>query len=343
MELINSTRFPAQLAILPDRDGYETLVAIWKSAWTVSGDRPVPAEEPAVITQADEFRGKPGESSVTYESDLALWKPATDIVLLGHAYAPKPKAKEGVVRLRVGPVSQSAAVTGDRKWGFRLGLVHISGPEPFEKIPLVYERSFGGAQPGKSVKEGKSDPAQPSYLGADERNPIGAGFVQKKQRTFVDGLALPNIEHMRKRLKSPGQKPPPVGFGFLGRHWLPRRTYAGTYDAAWEANRLPLLPSDFDERSFNGAPEGLQASPHLRGGEAVHAVGVHPRGPWKFTLPTTRPAFEAHWKGAWTPLEGVLDTIVLEPDLDRVSLTFRARLRIHTRFRQLKAVRIGEA
>lgn len=333
MELQNPTRFPAQLAILPDKDGFETLVVIWKPTWTVARERLVPAEEPLEIIQADTFYGEPGESSIHRESDLALFKPATDVVLLGHAYAPKAKAKEGLVKLTVGPVSQTACVSGDRKWGVTLGFVRISGPEPFERVPLLFERSFGGRQPAKGGK---------GYIGAEERNPVGTGYVRKKRRSFVDGLALPNIEDPRRRLRSPGQKPPPVGFGFVGRHWLPRRRYAGTYDAAWEANRLPLLPEDFDERMMNGAPGPLQAIPHLKGGEQVQAEGVHPRGPWRFRLPDARPSFEAHWQGSWQKLDPVLDTIVLEPDLERVSLTYRARLRIHQHFRALRAVRVKE-
>lgn len=334
MELINGTRFPAQLLILPDRDGHETLVVIWKGSWRVDGGSTAPLEEPTPITQADEYHGKPGESSLSYESDLALWKPATDVVLLGHAYAPDGKAKESKVQVRVGPVAQSAIVSGDRKWKISLGVPHISGPEPFEKIPLVYERSFGGAQPGKDGE---------GWLGAEERNPIGAGYVRKQQPSFVDGLALPNIEEPKKRISKPVQSATPVGFGFVGRHWLPRRTHAGTYDAKWQADRAPLLPEDFDERYFNGAPEALQAVPHLRGGEPVQTSGVHRRGAWSFALPPARPVIEAHWKGDWLPLESVLDTVVLEPDSDRVSITHRARLRIHNHLRSLKAVRVKES
>ncbi len=330
MELQNDTGAPAQILVLPDKDGYETLIVVAKATYVWNGDRVTRAEEPLEITQADVYYGKENETSVKLESDLALWKPGTDVVVLGQAYAPKGKAKESKVSVRVGPALQMARVFGDRRFGITLGFVRIIGPEPFEAMPLRWERAFGGRQRGKGE----------SWIGADERNPVGTGYVAKKRRSFVDGLALPNFEHPKKLIKKPGQKPPPIGFGFVGRSWMPRRTYMGTYDAAWERDRLPLLPVDFEDRSFLGAPEGLQVTPHLKGGEPVLLEGLSPRGPIRFALPTARPSMSVNWKGAWEPLDCVLDTVVIEPDESRLSLTYRGRLRIHNQVRKVRAIKI---
>ncbi|MCC7143847.1 MAG: DUF2169 domain-containing protein [Candidatus Eisenbacteria bacterium] len=331
MELDNRTAMPAQIAVLPDKDGYETLLVIAKATYRLVGERLEPHDEPVAITQADEFHGKPGESSVRLESDLALGKPATDVVVLGHAYAPKGKAKEGKLVLRVGKVEQSARVFGDRRFALTLGLVRISGPEPFEKLPLLWERSFGGVQTEKGGKQ---------ITGGEERNPVGTGFVKKKRRSFIDGLALPNFEHPKMLLKRPGQRPTPVGFGFVGRHWVPRRNYMGTYDAAWERDRLPLVPVDFDLRAFCAAPEAMQFTPHLVGGEPILLDGFHPRGPLRFALPTGRPRMAVEAKGSWTDLEPTLDTVVIEPDEGRVALTYRASFRIHNFVRRVSAIRV---
>jgi hypothetical protein len=56
-------------------------------------------------------------------------------------------------------------------------------------------------------------------------------------------------------------RPSPAGFGPIACHWQPRVGFAGTYGDAWVANRLPLLPDDFDDRFFQSAP-GI--SNHLR-------------------------------------------------------------------------------
>ncbi len=334
MELINTTRFAGQLVVLPDKDGFETLVAVLKGTFAIGRGECVPAEEQAPIVAADEFNGKPGESSTKYESDLAPHKPATDVVLLGHAHAPKPGTRHVDVSLSVGPVKLAARVHGDRRWGYVLGIARITGPEPFEKIPLVFERAFGGVQPSKDGEGAE---------GAEQRNPLGVGYVKKKRRSYINGLALPNVEDPRRPIKRLGNKPPPVGFGFVGRHWFPRRRYLGTYDAAWKADRLPLLPRDFNDRAWCGAPAALQASPHLVGGEPVRAASVSANGPLDFRLPATRPTIEAHWGGSWTPLAPLLDTVVIEPDSSRVCMTWRASLRIHGRVREMRAVRMTAA
>lgn len=330
MELENQTGALAQLLVVPDKDGYETLGVVVKATWRLDGERLVPAEEPVEITQADLYYGNENETSVRLESDLALYKPATDVVVLGHAYAPRGRAKESKVAVRVGKAGLEARVFGDRKFAITLGFVRVVGPEPFEKLPLRWERSFGGCQPGKGGV----------IIAAEERNPVGQGFVGKKRRSYVNGLALPNFEHPKKLIKKPGQKPPPIGFGFVGRAWLPRRKYMGTYDAKWEAERLPLLPVDFDDRAFCGAPEALQIAPHLKGGEPVLLEGVSPRGPLRFALPSARPTISVHWKGSWEEIPALLDTVVFEPDESRLAVTYRARLRIHNHVRKVRAVKI---
>lgn len=331
MELINTTPFRGQLVVLPDKEGHEELFAVLKGTFAVGPRGCVPAEEQVDLVAGDTFYGEPGSSSPRYETDLGPLKPATDVVLVGHAYPPRPGARRADVSLSVGRLTVAARVHGDRRWSLLLGFARITPPEPFEKIPLVWERAFGGIQPTKD-REGVE--------GAEPRNPVGTGYVKKKRRSFVDGLRLPNIEDPRRPIRRLGQKPPPVGFGFAGRSWFPRRRYLGTYDADWQANRMPLLPKDFDERAWCGAPPALQAAPHLVGGEPVRAVGVSPRGPLAFALPSARPAMEAHFEGRWTPLVPVLDTVVIEPDRDRVLLTWRARLRIHGKVRRLRAVRM---
>lgn len=332
MELINRTPFPAQLVVLPDKDGAETLVAILKGSFTIAGGACRRAEEQREIVQADEFHGEPGVSSTRLESDLATFKPATDVVLLGHAYAPGARSSEVTVSLAVGPVRQQARVCGDRRWQYALGFTRASAPQSFERMPLVFERAFGGSQLAADGEQA---------IGVEERNPVGRGYSRKRRRSHLDGLALPNIEDPKQRLRRAGQKPVPVGFGYVGRHWLPRRTLLGRYDAAWERDRMPLVPADFDERAFNGAPEALQARPHLRGDESVEALAVTPAGTLRFDLPGLQPAFELHDGEDWRPLAGLLDTLVIEPDAERVCLTWRARMGVHGRVRRIRAVRIG--
>jgi len=223
-------------------------------------------------------------------------------------------------------------VFGDRHWWVLLGLLRFrTRPRAFEKMPLVYERAFGGFQ--ASGKKGKVE-------GYDERNPIGIGYLKKAGFALVRRHRLPNLENPSQPLKRPGHRPAPAGFGYLARHWSPRRELLGTYDDAWQKERMPLLPEDFDPAGWNGAHPALQISPYLRGNEKVRISGAARGKPIEFRLPGIAPVMEAHWLGDWKPLEVALDTVVIEPDEKRVSLTWRARLNIHGRIRKLTAVRM---
>ena len=80
---------------------------------------------------------------------------------------------------------------------------------------------------------------------------------------------LPNVEYASKGLGMfPGPQRP-AGFGPIARHWSPRVKFAGTYDAKWKQERLPLSPADFDDRFYLCVPEDQQAPSYLKGGEPV--------------------------------------------------------------------------
>ncbi len=126
-------------------------------------------------------------------------------------------------------------------------------------------------------------------------------------------------------------------------HWPQRRRYGGTYDQAWEAERLPLLPLDFDPRYYQAAPEDQQSQGFLRGGEPVLLEGLHPSGPLSFQLPRVSLVFETVFDDL-TRVRHAADihTVVLEPDLPAVSLVWHTRLECHSRVTLLRETRIWE-
>jgi hypothetical protein len=125
---------------------------------------------------------------------------------------------------------------------------------------------------------------------------------------------VPNIEDPRQPLNWISDRPRPIGVGPVARHWQPRATYAGTYDDEWKRRRAPLWPTDFNARFFCGAPGPLQASPQLKGGEAVVLHGLHPNGPIHFLLPTLRMVARSRFidRAVWTT--PVLDGVHIESD-----------------------------
>jgi hypothetical protein len=107
---------------------------------------------------------------------------------------------------------------------------------------------------------------------------------------------------------------------------LPRRSFAGTYDERWQRTRAPYVPEDFDARFFQCASEGLRFGKHLTGGEPLVLLGMSERGPIHSALP--RCALEARFalRGQRHDAPVQLQTVVLEPDDNRMRLTF------HTQF-----------
>jgi hypothetical protein len=117
-----------------------------------------------------------------------------------------------------------------------------------------------------------------------------------------------------------------VGFAPIAPHWEPRKSFAGTYDEQWEATRAPYLPDDFDPRFFQLAPASLVTSGHLQGGEPVELHGLTPRGTLRFSLPAARVEVAYRVDASVEVRPGVLDTIILEPDDDRLVMIWRAAL-----------------
>jgi hypothetical protein len=152
------------------------------------------------------------------------------------------------------------------------------------------------------------------------------------------GQALPNLDDPRHPLKSFGDRPPPAAFGFVAPAWQPRRAFAGTYDDAWRQVRAPFLPDDFDRRFSNAAGQDLIFEHGLRGGEPLALDGVSPDGPLRLAIPTLRPRVEVRWAGARERPPACLETVLLEPDQRRLSLTWRASLRCDKRALRIQSI-----
>jgi hypothetical protein len=335
-EIENRTPFAFAPLFLADEDGRPVLATVVKATFDVSGLGEVTiAEKQEPVDFAGKHYGEPGKSSVRIDPEVAFVKTATDCVLLGHATATRPTTQMEVV-FGVGPLYKSARVTGDRWWvdGPMGGLV-MSSPEPIAKIPLVYERAFGGWDRTSE---------NPLHHEGEPRNPVGVGFVGRRGAP-VPGTPLPNIEDPRQPLTAPGGRAASIGFGFVGAEWHPRASFAGTYDAEWTANRSPLLPKNFDRRFFNAASDGLIAPGFLNGDEVVMTAGVTPEGRWDFRLPAVHPptCHVALRAGGSRPLQTSLDTLIVDADSRRLTLIWRAHTVLRSGPHDVSAVVIPSA
>ena len=320
----NPTPLPAALVPGLDEEGRTNATVVVKATFRLREGELALADEQVPLHDVDEHHGAPASSSIRYESDRSPQKTGTDIVLVGHAWSPAPTG-ELDVSLVAGPLRKTVRVFGDRAFfqtGHEFG---ISAPRPFTRVPLVYERSFGGAD-GEAF---------------DAKNPVGVGFHASLEH--ADGARLPNLEDPRHLIRHPEDRPAPAGFGFIARHWAPRRAFAGTYDAAWRESRCPLLPRDFDRRFHQAAHPDLIAARPFQGGEPVRIEGASERGPVAFRVPRTSIEIAVSIKRSVTIHRPVIDTIVIEPDDRRVTLTHRLTFPCPRNYLPLDGVRITMA
>ena len=223
MQLINETPYLAERFVNMDKDGAEVLVLLIKATFKIDKESSKGSAnvEQLPIEFADIYMGEPGSSSIKYEADVGMCKKSTDVILIGHAYAAKVGDPYVDVSFRLGNLNKTVRVFGDRIWEKLLGVVSISKPSPFYKIPLIYERAFGGTDKSQ---------LDPNLHESEPRNPVGAGFRSKHSRQPVEGLKLPNIENPKSLIRTLGDRPEPVGFGFISKNWKPRVDLQSSYD-----------------------------------------------------------------------------------------------------------------
>lgn len=322
----NTTPFVTDRAWVRDRDGAEVWLVAVRCTFRVRPDgTTVVAEEQDPPVLAPQYRGNPAATSLLYDSDFYLTKPTTDVLLHGHAHTPGGKPTTAVdVTMQVADVRKTLRVTGDRSYQkTALGLT-TGQAQPFTRMPLTYERAYGGAEPNPP-----KDPNRPRF---EERNPVGTGFAP------VEGKTAPNVEY-----PGPNFGSRPAGFGPVGSHWRPRAQYAGTYDEKWKKERRPLYPHDLDDRFFLCSPEDQRPKEFLRGGEPVELLNLTPGGRLAFVLPRVAFGFETVLRGGErVQHRGRLHTVVLEPDVPRVVLVWRTSLRCHPNGHSLVGTRVWQ-
>ena len=313
--IVNETPFAFAPLFVTDEVGRPIVSTIVKATFEVAPSGVIVAEEQLPVDFTGKHHGEAGTSSVRIEPEIAFTKPGTDCVLLGHATAPSPTAILDVT-FAVGPLAKTVRVHGDR-WWISGGLgVSLTSPEPFTRMPLVYERAFGGWDRTSE---------NPAKHACEPRNPVGVGFVAPSG-TVLHGAPVPNIEDPQDPVTSAKGRCRPAGFGFVACDWEPRVRFAGTYDDAWEKNRAPLLPVDFDRRFLSGASEGLTSTGYLIGDERVVVVGATAERHWEFSLPgiqAPRCTLALRY-GATTTLQTNLDTVIVDADARRLTLLWRA-------------------
>ena len=335
MDLLNATEMQAGYTMGTEPSGREHLVVAVKGtfAFPDKGDEPPLADTQEPLVVADSFTGEAGFSAPIHEADYAPRKPRCDVLLNGTAYAPGGDAVDRLqVGLKVGAMTKSFHVVGDRQWKASGLGISAGRPERFTTMPVTYDRAFGGTDTAHD------DPARHDAFMA---NPIGRGFHKELAAKFVDGTPLPNCEESDRPVTAPDRVYRPMSFGPIGRGWQPRVGLAGTYDDAWLAETFPFLPPDFDDGYFQAAPPDQQID-YPKGGEQVALLNLTPEGRTAFKLPRVEvPVVYFRKGGEREERAALLDTVVLEPDARRLMLTWRSSLPLKRNMFEISQVLVG--
>jgi hypothetical protein len=325
-QIVNLTNYEVAPLVNTGVDGRWQATAIVKAtyAWDASGRCTLVEALPVLL--AEEFAGPPASSGLLRASELSPPKPKVDVLLAGALAFPQPITQIDV-ELSVGSrLVKRARVFGDRAWlpGV-LAELTPSQPRPVTRVPITWERCFGGADPVDTKCR-------------ETRNPAGSGVV--KDPKSLHGKPAPNFEDAQNLLPVRVGKPAPVGFGPVAAHWQQRLILAGTYDEAWQNQRRPLPPADFSTEYFNVAPsdqqlDGYRPGEELRLANMTTAVYDRIRLP-ELTVPVTFVSDEMSEEVA------IVDTVIVEPEERRLSLLARARTDLNEGPMSLARIVVGD-
>jgi len=322
----NETRYAAERSFVRNRDGAELWIVVVRATFDIKREGPPePAAIQPAVVRAPLFIGAPATTSLRYDSDFVRTKLGTDVVLHGCAYAPGRRPAERVdVSVLIGNISKSLVVHGQRRWQARSGGL-VPGPAlPFLFKTIDYEAALGGP-----LADGESAPRDPA-------NPSGVGRIARA------GAQAPSIELRDDPVASPTSANGPAGLGPIPCHWLARARLAGTYDAAWQRDRQPLVPDDFQDTYFQCAPTDQRAPGFLRGGEQVILRNLTPDGELRFQLPRLSIGFRTRIAGSTVDHRGQLHTVIIEPDTLRLIMVWHTALPCHHTLYTLKETVVFE-
>lgn len=252
-------------------------------------------------------------------ADHVLGKRGCDLIALGYAYPGRGlRATSAAVRLQIGDFERALYVFGDRVWTRRGGRLVMSAAAPFERLPLRWDRAYGGkAQRGKA------------RIGHED-NEEGRGFYLEEKA--AEGGPLPNIEDPRALVSQWSDRPRPINFAPVpATSRLMAENFVKIDDTTGAV--------EYRGATFNCAHPALRVAA-LRGGEGVRLNGMTPGAPLVFALPRDEYAVEVSLEDRRYSFRAPLDTVYLFPEERRVALTYRCHFTYRYVREELRVTRL---
>ncbi|MEZ4589236.1 MAG: DUF2169 domain-containing protein [Gemmatimonadales bacterium] len=292
---------PATEMIVTGRiDGKPTIGLVLKRTYKIGprgGWEPAPDDDQEVVVDEElpyEEVEPPFDSPVFHGSDV-MFRPLTDIVVQGSAHARSSGVGKLTVGLRIESLKRDITVYGERRVERASGGLRLSEPEPFETIPIRYDRAYGGvdlhafySNPSPMLaRVQRNSPGLPVLASSRyhyPRNPTGVGFLISMAPYQLEDLLVPSLEFpfdpiTADRLAvgtvaSWPNGPLPAGMDWSSAAWFPRESYLGHHS----------LPEGYGgriiERELGWAPADLLEIPLFTRSEtpirAAYAQGASP-------------------------------------------------------------------
>lgn len=122
LQIQNKTPFESKVSLLTDQHGSDLACVAVKGTFAMPLEQGEPslAGDQIPIIEADEHFGDPSSSPIKYPTDVVLGKMASDIGLVGTAYAPQGReVKELDVGVAVGAAQKRISLKDESAWAKR--------------------------------------------------------------------------------------------------------------------------------------------------------------------------------------------------------------------------------
>lgn len=192
----------------------------------------------------------PRVSPVQADNDLFAFRRKTDLVIQGSAYTYVNGVSMTHVSVRVGTFKRTIRVYGERRLTRGLnGKLMFDMPEPFDAMPVRYDRAYGGVdatalkrRPVPLMLRELAEAMPQLPIATDTpfhyaRNPCGRGFLIEDDEESLGAAEVPNLEFPfdpitpeRLAVRSVHgwvDAPLPACMDWQSAGWFPRIAYLG--------------------------------------------------------------------------------------------------------------------
>ncbi len=304
MEVVSACSLPVGSIVWQSRSGSASLTVVCKATYALCPVESRLADEQDPLHDADRFWNDDPRQALRLASDFAPFKRRADVLLTGHAYAPRGEPSRSIVaRLLVGEVDKAIEVFVDRV--FTAAGQLREGPR-FTRSPLLWQYAAGGP---------------------DTVNPVG--LRHDAPPDIYGQRALPRLQPPGLHVTGPDDYLPPVGFGPIAPAWRERSARLFHHAATWDHQRWSErpLPDDIDAAYFNAALPDQQVEA-IRPNERLVLENLDPEHPRLVTnLATATPRAIVEWPSSHDEDVGFrCDTLWIDTDRRCCSLTWRAAI-----------------